>query len=96
VSVRSNTVSSPVRGSFAQYLKENRAVELRAAGLPDPASKTVAAGMLTDSQIDAASSRGQGSLGARCTVEAFGVADAADGTIRGIFPCAACLPPIIG
>ena len=68
INVRSNTVSSPVQGSFAQYLKENLSVELRAAGLLDPASKTVITGMLTDSQIDAAASQGRGSLGARFTV----------------------------
>ena len=68
IAVRSNTVSSPVQGSFAQYLKENLSVELRAAGLLDPASKTVISGLLTDSVLDAAMSQGKGSLGARFSV----------------------------
>lgn len=68
ISMRSNTISSPIQGSFAQYLKENLAVELRGAGLLDPASKTVISGKLTDSMADAASSQGKGSLGAQFTV----------------------------
>ena len=68
ISMRSNSISSPIQGSFAQYLKENLAVELRGAGLLDPASKTVISGKLTDSMADAASSQGKGSLGAQFTV----------------------------
>ena len=68
IGMRSNTISSPIQGSFAQYLKENLAVELRGAGLLDPASKTVISGKLTDSMADAASSQGKGSLGAQFTV----------------------------
>jgi len=68
VNLRTNTVSSPIGGSFAQYLKENLSVELRAAGLLDPASKTVITGQLTESSVDPASSQGKGSLGARFVV----------------------------
>ncbi|HEX6704020.1 MAG TPA: hypothetical protein VF169_04600 [Albitalea sp.] len=66
--LRSNTVSSPIQGSFAQYLKETLSVELRAAGLLDPASAAVISGALTGSQVDAGASKGLGSLGARFVV----------------------------
>jgi len=66
--VRSNTVSSPVQGSFAQYLKENLSVDLRAAGLLDPASKTVISGLLTESILDVPMSQSKGALGARFSV----------------------------
>lgn len=72
ISMRTNTVTSPVQGSFAQYLKENLAVELRAAGLLDPASKTVIGGELTDSKVDSATAQGTGSLGARFVVTRTG------------------------
>lgn len=68
ISMRSNTILSPVQNSFAQYLKENLTVELRAAGLLDPASKTVVSGELTESKVDSASSKGTGSLAARFVV----------------------------
>jgi hypothetical protein len=68
ISMRSNTVSSPIQGSFAQYLKENLSTELRGAGLLDPASKTVISGKLTESVADASSSQGKGSLAAQFTV----------------------------
>jgi hypothetical protein len=70
--IRSNTLSSPVKGSFAEYLKENLAVELRAAGLLDPASKTVVSGELVESKVNAGSSAGVGSLGARFVVTRAG------------------------
>lgn len=67
--VRSNTVSSPVDGSFAQYLKETLTVELKAAGLYDPASPLMLEGQLTDSQLDVpVSSPGTGRVAARFTV----------------------------
>lgn len=72
IGMRSNTVSSPVQGSFAQYLKENLSVELRAAGLLDPTSRTVVSGELVESKLDAASSQGTGSLGARFVVTRAG------------------------
>ena len=68
ISMRSNTISSPVQGSFAQYLKENLSVDLKAAGLLDPASKTVVSGELVESKLDSATSGGSGSLGARFVV----------------------------
>ena len=39
--IRSNTVRSPVEGSFAKYLKQTLSVELAAVGLLDPASDRV-------------------------------------------------------
>jgi hypothetical protein len=72
LNIRSNTVSSPVDGSFAKYLKQTLSVELAAAGLLDAASDRVIHGRLTDSQVDAAMSRGTGSLAARFTVKRGG------------------------
>jgi hypothetical protein len=68
LNVRSNTVSSPVDGSFAKYLKQTLTVELNAAGLLDPKADRVIHGRLTDSQLDASMSRGNGSLAARFMV----------------------------
>lgn len=68
LNLRSNTVSSPIGKSFAQYLKENLSVDLRAAGLLNPSSKTVVSGQLTESMVDSPSSQGKGSLGARFVV----------------------------
>lgn len=72
LSVRGNTVSSPFQNSFAQYLKETLAAELKAAGLLDPASKVVIQGSLTDSQVDAPADKGTASLAARFVVAKAG------------------------
>ena len=72
LNIRSNNVSSPVEGSFAKYLKQTLSVELAAVGLLDPASDRVIHGRLTDSQVDAAMSRGTGSLAARFMVKRAG------------------------
>lgn len=50
--IRSNSIRSPHDDSLAGYLKENLAVELRAAGLLDAASTIVVSGELTESAID--------------------------------------------
>jgi hypothetical protein len=55
-------------GSFAQYLKDVIAVELKAAGLYDEAAKTMIDAQLLDSQLDAAIGTGTGRLAARFTV----------------------------
>jgi hypothetical protein len=68
VSLRGSGLSSPFQNSFAQYLKETLATELKAAGLLEPGSPFVIQGWLTDSQADAAISQGSGSLGARFVV----------------------------
>jgi hypothetical protein len=69
----SNTVSSPVGGSFAQYLRESVKVELEAAGLYDPAASAVISGTLTRSAADAAVGTGKAQLGARFQVTRNGV-----------------------
>jgi len=68
VTARTNTIFSPYDSSFAGYLKENLATDLRAAGLLEPASPIVIEGQLTDSQLDAAVGFGQGSVAARFAV----------------------------
>lgn len=68
VTARTNTIFSPYDSSFASYLKENLATDLRAAGLLEPASPIVIEGQLTDSQLDAAVGLGQGSVAARFVV----------------------------
>lgn len=66
--VRSNTLSSPVEGSFAKYLKETLATELKAAGLYDAGSTTVIQGQLTQSDLAVPVSQGSGTLAARFVV----------------------------
>ena len=58
----------PANGSFAQTLKEELTVELKAAGLYDDASSIVISGQLTDSQVDAAIGTSSGRLAAHFTV----------------------------
>lgn len=72
LNIRSNTVSSPVDGSFAKYLKQTLSIELTAAGLLDSTSDRVIHGRLTDSHVDASMSRGTGSLAARFMVKRAG------------------------
>lgn len=63
-----NNVSSPIDGSFAQYLRESVRVELEAAGLYDAASQNVITGTLTQTEADAAIGTGKARLGARFVV----------------------------
>lgn len=63
-----NTVSSPVDGSFAQYLKATLVTELKAANLLDATSDTVIAGTLTGIDVDAAMSEGTGNLSAQFVI----------------------------
>jgi hypothetical protein len=65
VVARTNTVYSPYDSSFAKYLRENLAVDLGAAGLLEPGSPLVLRGWLTDSQLDAPTGTGRGSVAAR-------------------------------
>ena len=60
-----NSVASPIGGSFAQYLRESLRVELEAAGLYDAASNAVISGTLKQSQADAAIGTGTAKLAAR-------------------------------
>lgn len=72
VSIRTNQVSSPVNGSFAQYLGETLKVELQSAGLYDPNAKTVITGTLAESDVDASIGVGKASLAARFVVARAG------------------------
>lgn len=72
LSVRTNAVTSPVEGSFAQYLRQTLIVDLQASGLYDTASQTQISGFLTDSSLDVPASTGQASLGARFVVVRLG------------------------
>jgi hypothetical protein len=65
LSVRSNTLYSPIEGSFAQYLRQTLITDLRAAGLYDAASPAMLSGFLTGSTLDVPSSTGQARLSAR-------------------------------
>lgn len=72
VSVRSHMLSSPVEGSFAQYLKQTLIANLKASGLYDASSKAVISGFLTDSMLDVPMDTGHASLGARFVLERTG------------------------
>lgn len=64
VSIRSNRFFSPYDSSFAKYLQETLAAELRAAGLLDANAATRISGQLTRSEVEAGTSSGTASLGA--------------------------------
>lgn len=68
IAIRASTAVSPFDGSFASYLRETLATELKAAGLFDPASSVTIEGFLVDSQLDTAITQGSGSLAARFVV----------------------------
>lgn len=72
VSIRTNTIHSPFGSSFAAYLKETLAGDLRGAGLLDPASPVVISGQLTDSRIDAPVGASTATLAARFSVNRAG------------------------
>lgn len=72
LSVRSNSVSSPVNGSFAQYLRQTLLVDLQASGLYEPASRTEISGFLTESTLDVPIDKGVATLGARFVVVRLG------------------------
>lgn len=65
ISVRSNTISSPIEVSFAQYLRETLMVDLKASGIYDANSPTILSGLLTESSLDVGIDTGQSNLGAR-------------------------------
>jgi hypothetical protein len=69
--LRGLSVAAP-NGSYALYLRDVLATELKAAGLYDEKSAVVIDGQLTDSQVDAAISTGTGRLAARFTVSRAG------------------------
>ncbi|EDT39143.1 hypothetical protein [Burkholderia ambifaria] len=68
ISIRSNMVRSPVRNSFAQYLRETLKVELQSAGLLNPSSDTVVTGSLLTSSVEAPVGIGRATLSARFVV----------------------------
>jgi hypothetical protein len=68
ISIRSNTLHSPFGSSFAAYLKEAVATDLRAAGLLDPASPVTVSGQLTDSDISVPIGEANGTVAARFLV----------------------------
>ena len=67
-----NSVQSPIQGSFAQYLRESLVVELDAAGLLRPGAQTVITGTLLHSTVDPAMGTGTASLQARFVVTRSG------------------------
>lgn len=68
ITIRTNVLYSPYRSSFAAYLKESLATDLRAAGALDPAASTVVSGELTDSRIEVPSGPAFATVAARFVV----------------------------
>lgn len=68
VTARTNTYYSPYAKSFAQYMRETLAADLRAAGLLDPDSATVVQGFLTDSRFDVPAGAAKAAVAARFIV----------------------------
>lgn len=64
VSIRGSTLVSPDGKSYALFLKETLATELRAAGKLDTAGAIVVSGLLNESRVNAAMNVGTASLGA--------------------------------
>ncbi|MGE5470629.1 MAG: hypothetical protein ACM3X0_07540 [Bacteroidota bacterium] len=72
VTLRAVSLAAP-HGSFADYLKETLAAELRGAGLLDPAAKLKIDGVLIERRVDAGIGQGTGALSARFIVRRDGV-----------------------
>ena len=90
----------PSNGSFAQTLKEELTVELKAAGLYDDGSNIVISGQLTDSQVDAAIGTSSGRLAAHFTVtrdgkQAYDKDVAVDAKWDGSFVGAIAIPAAV-
>jgi hypothetical protein len=68
-----NSVTSPVDGSFTQYLKATLAEELKAAGLLDPKSNIVITGALVETQLHTDIGTATGLLMAHFVVKRDGV-----------------------
>lgn len=64
LSVRSNNVTSPVEGSFAQYLRQTLITDLQAGGLYDEKAPAVLSGTLTESALEVPIGAAHTSLGA--------------------------------
>ncbi|HKX40486.1 MAG TPA: hypothetical protein VJO99_04970 [Burkholderiaceae bacterium] len=100
IGIRATTIFSPYQDSFALYLRETLATDLRAAGLLDPASPVKIDGFLTENKVDPAMSQGTGSLAARFVVTRAGksVYDKelrADSTWESSFVGAVAIPAAI-
>lgn len=65
--LRGSTLT-PAQGTWSKHLQDTLVTELTAAGLYDPASRSVIDGQLTDSRVDAAIGTGTGRLAARFVV----------------------------
>jgi hypothetical protein len=63
--VRGHAIAPPTQNSFAQYLKETLATELRGAGRLSASSDVVLSGWLTEGELDASMSQGHGQVAAR-------------------------------
>lgn len=68
ISVRSNSVKSPIEDSFSKYLKATLATELEAAGLLNNESQIVIEATLLKNDIDAAIGTGTAIITAKFTV----------------------------
>lgn len=74
INIRGSTMH-PAKGStFAEFLGETFATELRAAGKFDPAAPLVLSGVLTESRASENMSSGKGALGAELTLSRGGKA----------------------
>lgn len=65
VSIRANRLHSPYGNSFAAYLKETIAADLRAAGLLQEGAASVLSGQLTDSRIETPPGTASAAIAAR-------------------------------
>lgn len=68
VTARTNTFYSPYGDSFAQYLKEALAADLRAAGLLQADAATTVEGWLTDSRLEVPNGPASAAVAARFVV----------------------------
>jgi hypothetical protein len=73
VSIRTNTIFSPYGSSFAAYLRETAATDLRAAGLLDPAAAQILDAELTENRIDVPTGEASGRVAARFILRRRGV-----------------------
>lgn len=68
VPARGMSVTSPNNNSFASFIKDALAQELRAAGRYDPQSGVVISGLLTKNELDASMGTGKAALAANFVV----------------------------
>lgn len=68
ISLRADSISSPVKGSWSAYLGETVKVNVKAAGKLDEKSSLVLSGTLSDSEVGTGLPKGHAKLGAKFTV----------------------------